>query len=40
MFAFVCGLTIALIVSLAFILYQAVMLKNLSEELEKNLPPF
>lgn len=40
MVAFVSGLTLALIGSFAFILYQALMLKNLSEELEKNLPPF
>lgn len=40
MFTLLCGLTLALIGSFAFILWQAVMLKNLSEELEKNLPPF
>jgi hypothetical protein len=37
---FTIGMGIALIASLAFILYQAVMLKNLGEELEKNKPPF
>jgi hypothetical protein len=40
MFTFVCALGIALILSFAFILFQAVMLKQLSEELEKNKPPF
>jgi len=37
---FVFGLVVALLSSFAFILYQAVMLKNLSEELERNKPPF
>ena len=36
----ICALGIALILSFAFILYQAVMLKGLSEELEKNKLPF
>ena len=40
MIGFIFGLGIALIASFAFILFQAVMLKNLTEELEKNKPPF
>jgi len=40
MLEFTIGLAIALIASFAFILYQAVMLKELSEELERNKPPF
>jgi hypothetical protein len=40
MMGFTVGLGIALLASFAFILYQAVMLKSLSEELERNKPPF
>lgn len=40
MFELISGLIIALIGSFAFILWQAVMLRNLSEELERNKPPF
>lgn len=37
---FIFALVTALLASFAFILYQAVMLKELSEQLEKNKPPF
>ncbi len=37
---FIFGLVVALLASFSFILYQAVMLKELSEELERNQPPF
>lgn len=40
MIGFVIALGIALIASFAFILFQAVMLKRMSEELKNNLPPF
>lgn len=40
MFAFACALGVALILSFGFILFQAVMLKRLSEELENHKPPF
>lgn len=40
MMEFTIALGIALIASFAVILYQAVMLRDLSEELEKNKPPF
>ena len=40
MLGFTIGMAIALILSFGFILFQAVMLKELSEELEKNKPPF
>jgi hypothetical protein len=40
MMEFTIGLVIALVASFGFIVYQAIMLKRLSEELKDNLPPF
>jgi hypothetical protein len=40
MIGFTIGLAVALVASFGYILFQAIMLKNLSEELENNKPPF